>query len=99
MLQSLRVKEGSQKGWKSFYTALKSVWKEREIVALQQRFDRIRNVMSTQILSNLQSKVLKILERLEIENRKLEAARERDILELKEVIKKKIEDGLGQESA
>lgn len=99
VLQSLRVKGGSQKGWKSFYVALKSVWKEGEIVALQQRLDRIRNVMSTKILFNLQSKVLEILEGLETENRKLEANRERDIIELEEAIKRQIKDGLGQEGA
>jgi len=99
VLQSLRLKGGSHKKWKSFYLALKSVWKEEEIVALQQRLDRIGYTMNTQILYNLQSRVLNVLERLEAQNRKLEVARERDIIELQEATKKQIKDGLDQEGA
>jgi hypothetical protein len=45
VLQSLKVK-GSKRGWKSFYQALRSEWKQREIAALQIRLDRIGGVLS-----------------------------------------------------
>jgi hypothetical protein len=90
-LDKLKLKGGSFRGLKSIYIALKGVLEEEKIASIQQRLDRVGKIMNSQIIFNLQSRMLEILDRLETKNRSLESTRERDIIDLKEDIKRQFE--------
>jgi hypothetical protein len=47
-------KEPGSKPWKNFHVALKSVWSEKDISALQQRVDNFRHQISLQLLTHIQ---------------------------------------------
>ena len=83
VLETLKVK-GDHRRWKSFYQALRSVLKKRDIEALQRRLDIIGKQMSTQILSHQQGIVKMKLNELMYENRRLGAARTEEISRLRD---------------
>jgi hypothetical protein len=78
VLQTLKVK-GSHKKWESFYHALKSEWKQKEISALEERLHRIGNILSTKVLSKLLLQVGERLTNVYDQNRQMEASRELQI--------------------
>jgi hypothetical protein len=91
VLESLKVK-GSNKGWKSFYQALRSEWKQSEIAALQVRINRIGSILNAQIMFKLWLKVSQTLENLEVQNYRVEAARSDDLRVLVKNIKEHFGD-------
>lgn len=101
ILERLKVK-GNHKRWKTFYQALQSVLKKRDIEALQRRLDRIGQQMGTQILAKQQGLVRIKLEELVYESRRLEATRTEEIYRLREDIInlfRQMEKGVYEEGA
>lgn len=101
VIETLRVK-GDHKTWKSFYQALQSVMKKRDIEALQKRLDRIGQQMGIQVLSHQQGVVKMKLEELMYENSRLGAARTEELLQLRnDTINhfKQMEQGMNEEGA
>jgi hypothetical protein len=74
VLQTLKVK-GSHKKWESFYQALKSERKHKEISALEERLNRIGNILSTKVLSTLLLQVSGQITNLYVQNQHMEASR------------------------
>jgi hypothetical protein len=52
-IETLKVNDGSKKGWRSFRQALSTLWNKEKIVGLQKRLDAFRDQLSIQILAHV----------------------------------------------
>jgi hypothetical protein len=52
-IETLKVSDGSKKGWRSFRQALSTLWNKEKIVGLQKRLDAFRDQLSIQILAHV----------------------------------------------
>jgi hypothetical protein len=82
VLNSLKLKEHGTK-WQSFYQALRTEWKTRDIEALQRRVDRIGQNLSTHLRTSQHHRIYSKLDELTLENRRLDAGRAEAIADLK----------------
>lgn len=81
VLESLKVK-GPHRRWESFHQAISSQWKKSTIESLQRRLYGIGNQLHACTLLDQQATVISKLHELAAENRRLEANRTQEILEL-----------------
>ncbi|KAF4449242.1 small s, partial [Fusarium albosuccineum] len=83
VLDSVKLKDGSGK-LKSFYQVLKSEWKATEIVALQNRVERIGQALKDHLMAAEQQHISRKLDEIAVANHRLEAKRTEDIRDLKD---------------
>ncbi|KAL8340959.1 hypothetical protein RB601_006862 [Gaeumannomyces tritici] len=81
-LDSLKLQGGKHK-WKSFHQALRTVWKAGKIEDLQKRMDKLSKALNSELMASQQRQIFRKLDLLAAHNRRLEAARAKDIQDLR----------------
>ncbi|KAL8402767.1 hypothetical protein RB596_009217 [Gaeumannomyces avenae] len=82
-LDSLKLR-GRKRKWKSFHQALRTVWKAGQIEDLQKRMDKLSRALNSELMASQQRQIFMKLDLLAARNDRLEAARAKDIQDLRD---------------
>ncbi|KAL8310944.1 hypothetical protein RB597_001950 [Gaeumannomyces tritici] len=82
-LDSLKLRGGKHK-WKSFHQALRTVWKAGQIEDLQKRMDKLSKALNSELIASQQRRIFRKLDLLAAHNLRLDAARAKDIQDLRD---------------